>query len=425
MKVLIRKATIVDNRSPQNGTINDILVENGIVARIAPQIKSDSTIQSIDIPGIHVSPGWMDVACSIGDPGYEYRETLESGCAAAAAGGFTDILLLPNTSPPTHNKAQVEYLKRHSAGSGVRVHPMGSITKNTEGKELAEIYDMHHAGATAFSDGLHPIQQSGILLKALQYVKTFEGTIIQLPNDKSIGGNGMMHEGVMSTRIGIPGKPALAEELMAERDIALAAYTQSRIHLTGVSASGTMRRIREAKGKGQPVSCSVSPLHLFFSDQDLATYDTGLKIMPPLRTTEDQQLLLAALLDGTVDCFTSLHQPLSADEKVCEFAQALYGASTLESCFGAIWSLTEKHLPIGRLIEMLTYAPRSLFGLPSISITEGETASLTLFDPSVSFLFTREMIRSRSCNNPFIGRQLRGKVLGIINENRILLNTPL
>lgn len=425
MNALIRKATIVDNQSPLDGTINDILVENGIIVRIAPQIKHDFSIQTIDIPGLHVSPGWMDVACTFGDPGYEYRETLKSGCAAAAAGGFTDVLLLPNTSPPTHNKAQVEYLKRHSSETGVRVHPTGAVTKNTEGKELAEIYDLHQAGAVAFTDGLHPIQQSGILFKALQYVKTFDGTILQLPDDKSIGSNGMMHEGVVSTRIGIPGKPALAEELMAERDIALAAYTRSRIHLTGISASGTLQRIREAKGKGQPVSCSVSPLHLFFSDEDLANYDTRLKLMPPLRTVEDKRQLITALLDGTVDCFASLHQPLSADEKICAFAQAQYGAATLESCFGAIWSLTEKHWHIARLIEMLTHAPRNIFGIPATSILEGESASLTLFDPAASYVFTREMIRSRSVNNPFCGKLLKGKVWGIINENRILLNAPL
>jgi dihydroorotase len=425
MKALIRKAILVDNHSPLDGDVCDILIENGTITRIAKQIDSEQNTRIIEIPGLHVSPGWMDVACSFGDPGFEYRETIESGCRAAAAGGFTDLMLLPNNNPPTQNKAQVEYLKRHASGTGVRIHPMGAITKQIEGKELAELYDMHAAGATAFSDGLQPLQQSGILLKALQYVKAFDGCVVQLPNDKSLNAHGMMHEGIVSTRIGIPGKPALAEELMAERDLELAGYTKSRIHLTGISAPGTLQRIQNAKGKQYPVTCSLSPLHLYFSDEALTEYDSSLKLMPPLRTEADRKMLLQAVAEDKVDCFASLHQPRSTDEKVCEFEQAAFGASTLESFFGALWSQLEKHCPLQRVIEMLTHRPRAIFGLKALTIREGEPASLTLFDPAADYVFSASMIRSKSANNPFIGKSLHGKVLGIINENRILLNQPL
>ena len=234
MKLLIKQARIVDPNSSLNGQITDIFIDNGIIAGLGKELSAAAD-KVINIPGLHVSPGWVDVFANFGDPGYEFKETLETGAAAAAAGGYTDVMVIPNTNPCIHNKSGVEYIVQKSKSLPVNVHPIGAITKNTEGKELAEMYDMRASGAIAFSDGINSVQSSGLLLKALQYVKTFDGTLIQLPDDKSINPHGLMNEGIISTQLGLPGKPAMAEELIVARDIKLARYAESKLHFTGVS----------------------------------------------------------------------------------------------------------------------------------------------------------------------------------------------
>ncbi|HEX2629607.1 MAG TPA: dihydroorotase, partial [Chitinophagaceae bacterium] len=235
MKILIKQARITDPSSPLNGQIADIFIEDGIIRNIGPSL-SQKADQEITIEGLHASPGWVDVFANFGDPGYEFKETLETGTAAAAAGGYTDVLLIPNTNPVIHNKAAVEYIVQKSKTLPVNVHPIGAITRNVEGKELAEMYDMKASGAVAFGDGTSPIQSAGLLVKALQYVKSFNGTIIQVPDDKSINPHGLMNEGIISTRLGLPGKPAMAEELIVARDIKLARYAESNLHFTGISS---------------------------------------------------------------------------------------------------------------------------------------------------------------------------------------------
>ncbi len=234
MTVLIKQATIICDNSPFNGTTKDIFIENGIINSIADHIPSDADLV-IDRPGLCISTGWIDIFANFCDPGFEYKETLETGAKAAAAGGFTDVMILPNTNPCVHNKSQVEYIIQRTASYPVNLLPIGAVTKNNEGKELAEMYDMRDSGAVAFSDGVNALQSPGILLKALQYVQAFGGTIIQLPDDKTIGTHGLINEGITSTQLGLPGKPAIAEELMIARDIELLRYTGSRLHITGVS----------------------------------------------------------------------------------------------------------------------------------------------------------------------------------------------
>ena len=258
MKVLIKQATIVCPSSPHHGQTKDIFIRNGIIAAIGDNI-STADCMLVQQAGLHVSIGWMDSFAHFCDPGLEYRETLETGARAAAAGGFTDVMVLPNTQPPVHNKTQVEYIVQKSRALPVTIHPIGAVTKNCEGNELAEMYDMRQSGALAFGDGIHAIQNSGLLIKALQYVKTFDGTIIQIPDEKSIGTGALMNEGVVSTQLGLPGKPAMAEELMVARDIKLARYAGSRLHITGVSTAKSLEYIRRAKDAGLHVSCSVTP----------------------------------------------------------------------------------------------------------------------------------------------------------------------
>ena len=421
MKVLIKQATVVSPSSPFNGKIKDILIDNGVIAKIADSI-SDDKATLVQQQGLHVSIGWMDIFSHFCDPGFEYRETLESGANAAAAGGFTDVMVLPNTNPALHNKSQVEYIVQKAKSLPVNIYPVGAVTKNTEGNELAEMYDMKESGAVAFSDGINAIQNSGLMIKALQYVKTFDGVIIQIPDDKSIAANGLMNEGIVSTQLGLPGKPMMAEELIVARDIKLARYADSRLHFTGVSSAKSLEYIKRAKEGGIKISCSVTPYHLFFTDEDLRTYDTNLKVNPPLRDKTNQAALLTALLDGTVDCIASHHIPQNYDNKVCEFEYAKNGMIGLESLFGAVWSMVNDQWSMVQLIERLTVSPRKIFGLSVPVIEEKAVACLTLFNPDAEYIFDEKMIVSKSKNSAFVGKQLKGKVMGIINGGKTYFN---
>jgi dihydroorotase len=417
MKVLIKQARIISSSSPFNGKIKDILVTNGIITAISDAI-TEKTDQVIAYKDLAVSTGWMDIFANFADPGQEYKETLETGAKAAAAGGFTDVMVLPNTNPVVHNKSGVEYIVQRSKPLAVSVHPIGAVTKNAEGKDLAEMYDMHQSGAIAFGDGTNPIQSAGIVLKALQYVKSFDGTVIQIPEDKSIGVTGLINEGIISTQLGLPGKPTIAEEILIARDIKLAGYAESKLHFTGVSSAKSIACIRSAKENGINITCSVTPYHLFFTDTNMQDYDTNLKVNPPLRTETDRQALLEAVIDGTVDCIASHHFPQNWDSKTCEFEYAKEGMIGLESLFGVMGDLG---LSTERIVELLTN-PRKIFGLQLPEIKEGAAACLSLFIAGEEYIFDEKMIKSKSKNSPFIGKKLKGKVIGIINKDSIELN---
>ena len=422
MKILIEQAHIVDRTSPNNGNIRDILVEDGRITAIGNGLSATAD-KTIRIPGLHVSPGWVDVFAHFCDPGYEYKETLESGAAAAAAGGFTDVFVLPNTRPVVDTKSQVEYIRRAALSLPVRIWPLGAVTRGLEGKDLAEMYDMRHSGAIAFSDGTGPVQSAGLLLKGLQYVKAFDGIIIQIPDDRTVGASGLMNEGIVSTRLGLPGKPMMAEELMVMRDIELVRYTGSKLHFTGVSSARSLDHIRQAKAAGLQVSCSVTPHHLFFSDADLTDYDTNLKVYPPLRDKTSVEALRMAVLEGLIDTIASHHLPHEFDSKIVEFEYARPGVSSLETVY-AVMRTSLPALTAAQTVELLSYRPRELFGLEQPSVAEGQAAALTFFDPGGTTLLEAGDTRSRSKNNPFIGRSLQGRVLGTINGERLHLNKP-
>ncbi|MBS1948247.1 MAG: dihydroorotase [Bacteroidetes bacterium] len=420
MNILIQQARIIDPLSPYNGSVKDIFIDNGTIKKIQDNIDSLAD-KIIKRPGLYVSEGWADPFSNFCDPGLEYKETLESGAAAAAAGGFTDVFVVPNTKPVVDTKAQVEYIRQKSKSLPVNILPIGAVTKNAEGKELAEMYDMQRSGAIAFSDGTNPIQSPGLLLKALQYVKAFGGTIIQVPDDTSIGANGLMNEGIISTQLGLPGKPMMAEELIIARDIKLARYTGSKIHFTGVTSPKSLEYIRRAKDSGLHVTCSVTPYHLFFSDDDLTTYDTNLKVYPPLRTKKDVAMLRQAATDGTIDCVATHHFPHEADSKVLEFEYAKFGMTGLETCYAALNTVLSESSQ-ENLCALLGTNTRKIFNLPQHSIREGEKCCLTLFDPSAENIVRENQFNSKSQNTPFPGKTLKGKVIGIVNGETINLN---
>ncbi len=418
MKVLIKNATIHSPSSPFNGKNKSIFIDNGIISKIDNDLDTDAD-KIINVKGLTVSVGWMDCFANFCDPGEEFKETLESGANAAAAGGFTEVMLIPNTQPVVYNKSQVEYIVEKSKSLPVSIHPIGAITKNAEGKELSEMFDMFNSGTVAFSDGTNPVQSSGILQKALEYILPVDGTIIQLPDDKNIGAHGLMNEGAVSTKLGLQGKPALSEELMVARDIEILRYTGSKIHFTGISTAKSLELIAQAKKENLRVSCSVTPYHLFFCDEDLRDYETNLKVNPPLRTKKDRDALREGIKNGIVDFIASHHQPQDWDQKVCEFQYAKNGMETLESVFGAaqISGISTK-----AFVQMQTENIRKLFNMPVPKIAEGEKANLTLFHPDEEYVFEKKNIFSKSKNNAFIDKKLKGKVIGIINKDRLFLS---
>ncbi|MEP6726024.1 MAG: dihydroorotase [Bacteroidota bacterium] len=420
MKFLLKNVFITDPHSPHHRSRKDIFIVDGIISAIADNLQ-EAADQLIEIDGLHVSPGWADVFANFCDPGYEYKETLQTGAAAAAAGGYTTVFAVPNTKPVIDAKSQVEYVVQQSKSLPVQIIPLGAITKNAEGKELAEMYDMNNSGAVAFSDGLNPLQPAGILLKALQYIKSFNGVIIQIPDDKTIAPYGLINEGLVSTRLGLPGKPAMAEELMVARDIKLARYADSKLHFTGVSSPKSLEYIKRAKEGGIKITCSVTPYHLAFCDEDLYTYDTNLKVNPPLRTRNDMLALREAVAGGTIDCIATHHMPQDWDHKTCEFEYAKNGMIGLQTCYSVL-KTTMPGVSEERWIELLSINPRTIFGLAVPTVKENTTANLTLFQPGEKYSFAKEDIKSRSHNSPFIGSVFTGKVAGIINGEKMVLN---
>lgn len=418
MTILVRKALIKDVHSSQHNKRMDLLIINGTIVEISENIEAAADTV-IEIPSISVSPGWLDLFVKGTDPGFEFKDDLNSVAASAAKGGFTHIFLTPNTQPVTQNKIGVQYVKTHKSQHPVLLHPIGAVTKNTDGKELTEMFEMKQNGAVAFGDGTKSIQSAGLLIKALQYVNAFGGIVIQIPDDHSVSPHGLMHEGIVSTQIGLPGKPALAEEIMVARDIELLRYTNSRLHLTGISLSTSVEMIRNAKKEGLDVTCSTTPYHLVFTDASLLRgYDTNLKVNPPLRSENDRQALIAGIKDGTIDCITSHHTAQHNDAKVCEFEYAGFGMLGLESAYGL---LTTAGLQEEEILKVICFNPRKIFSFES-SISIGNKVDITIYDPNEDKLFSRSDIKSKSSNSPLFGRKLKGKVIATLLENKLNTN---
>lgn len=412
MNLLIKSATVIDPNSPFNQKAVDILIEKGIITKIAPEIEADAEL--VEAEGLFVSPGFFDLNCNIGELGLETKEDLKTGTAAATAGGFTGVALMPNTIPPVHSKAEIEYLMNRAKRNLVDVYPLGAISHKREGKDLAEMYDMFLSGAKAFTDGNRPVQDAGLMERALLYAQGFDALIMSYPEDTAIAGKAKVNEGEISTILGMKGIPPLAEELMIARDLYLAEYTGSRIHFTTISTTRSVELIREAKRKGLEVTCDVAAHHLVLTDEALLGFDSLYKVKPPLRTRDDVNALLKGLKDGTIDAIVSQHTPHEVEFKDVEFEVAEFGIIGLQTAFALA---LKAGLDIELIIEKLAIAPREILNVEVPSIAEGNDANLVLFDLGEEWEYTKANNKSKSYNSPYIGQNLKGKVLLTVNNN--------
>lgn len=412
MKMLIKNATVIDKESPFHNKKKDLLIENGVIVKIEDSIteKADETIQS---ENLHVSAGWFDMAVSFCDPGYEHKETIESGTAAAFAGGFTGVGILPLTQPVISSKSMVEYLQRKNEHSKLQLIPYGSLSVNFDGQNLSEYYDMYLSGARAFTDVFHPVS-SELLSRALMYSKNSGGLIMVFPNDKSLSKGGQMHEGIESTKIGMKGMPAIAEELQIARDIKLAEFNDAHLHFNGISTKEATNAIREAKKKGIKITTQIAAANLLLDDASLKDFDTNYKVLPVLRSKDHIAALVDGLNDGTIDVIVSSHMPQDIESKDLEFEHAESGMIGLETAFAVARTGTKEKLSVEKLIEKITVNPRKILQLQNPLVKAGEKANLTVFDPDKKWTFTEKDIRSKSKNTPLVGRELVGKVVRVV-----------
>lgn len=412
----------MNESSPFNNKIVDILIENGVIKSIAPDIKSSKEYEEFSAENLHVSEGWIDMRCNLNDPGFEHKEDLLSGSAAAAAGGFTAVVCTPSTQPPINTKSQVEYIKNKSQGLAIDVYPMGCLSYNMEGKDISEMYDMHLSGAVAFTDNKRSVVNAGLLNRAMLYANGFDGLVINYPDDVSISLDGKMNEGIVSTSLGLKGIPALAEELIVSRDIFLTEYTGGKIHLASISSATSVQRIRGAKNKKYRVTADVAAHQLLLDESYLMGFDSNYKVKPPLRTKADISALVEGIKDGTIDVICSDHTPQDVESKIKEFDLASFGIIGLETTFAAANTVLAKEVSLQKIIDLITTNPRKIVGLSSPIFQEGELANITLFNPALKWTFSQSDIRSKSANTPFLGYEFTGKALAIMNKGEFIKN---
>lgn len=416
MNLIVRAAKIIDSKSPFNNQIVDVLIENGVLKKIGTSLPNSDDFQEVKLENLHLSQGWFDSSVSLGEPGFEDCETISNGLQVAAKSGFTAIALQPNTFPVIDNQSQIHFVQSKAKNTATQLYPIGALTKESLGKDLAEMFDMKNAGAIAFGDYTKSISNSNLLKIALQYAQDFDGLVIAFSQDSDLKGNGVANEGVVATRLGLKGIPALAEELQLARNLFLLEYTGGKLHIPTISTEKSVVLIKEAKAKGLQVTCSVAVHHLILTDEKLEGFDTRYKVTPPLQTETDRKSLVNGVLDGTIDMITSDHNPIEIEHKKMEFDMAKNGTIGLESAFGALLTV----LPLENIIEKLTFG-KSIFKIQNQPIQEGNTANLTFFNPEGNWVFTKENILSKSKNSAFLGTSMKGNVYGIYNQGKLVL----
>lgn len=416
--LLIKNGRVLSPEDDLNGEL-DLLVEDGVIRQMAPGLASGAE-ETIEARGQIVAPGFIDLHCHLREPGREDEETIKTGGRAALAGGFTRVCCMPNTEPPIDTENVVRAIITESARQGqAEVLPVGAATKRREGNELAEIGAMHAAGAVAVSDDGNPIAGAEAMRRVLEYAKVFDIPVISHCEDPALSRDGVMNEGAVSARLGLPGIPATAETAMVIRDILLADATKGRLHIAHVSCRGSVELVRWAKQRGIPITAETCPHYLALTEDALAGFDSNLKMNPPLRTEADRIALKEGLADGTIDAIATDHAPHLASEKEVEFSKAPFGIIGFETAFslGLQELVSSGYLKLGRYLAKLTVAPARILGL-SARIAVGEKANLVVFDPELKWTYKPGNIRSKSRNSPFLGRELTGKVLAAVLGTR-------
>jgi dihydroorotase len=414
MKILIQSPQILDPNSPFHKKEKNVLLNNGRIAEIGD--KNYSADRVIKAEGMKLSPGWFDLGAFVGDPGLEQKESLDSAIRSAAEGGFTELAMLPNTQPAVQSKNEISYITRGNDNRLVQLHALASVTRNNKGEELTEMIDLHEAGAVGFTDGLKPIWHTDILLKALQYLQKFNGVVIDHPEDIWLNLFGQMHEGVNSTRLGLKGMPRIAEEIAITKHLEILNYAGGRLHLAKISTAKSIELVRSAKKKLN-LTCDVTSYQALLDDSVLADFDTNYKLNPPLRERADNDAIIRGLKDGTIDVICSGHLPQDVESKDIEFDHAEFGMINLQTFASNLVSLS-KHVDWESLLEKVTTAPRQVLNMEVPRIAEDEKANLTLLNPERSWTLDEKTNTSHSKNSPWFGKELKGKVAAVFNNNR-------
>lgn len=415
MKILLQQPLILDKRSPFHRKKKNVLIQNGKIAEIGD--KQFSADRTLDASAMILSPGWFDLGTASGDPGQEHREDLDSVSKAAAAGGFTELALLPNTHPSIQTKNDIVYITRNNESRLVQLHAIASVTKSNKGEEMTEMIDLHTGGAVAFSDGLHSLYNTDIFLKTLQYLRKFDGLLIDHAHDHWLDLFGQMNEGPVSAMLGLKGRPELSEEIAVSRNIKLLGYSESRLHLFHVSSPRAIELVRSALKKGIKISCDITAYQALLDDRALSDFDTNFKVFPPLRDAAANDKLIKGLKDGTISVITSGHLPQDDESKVVEFDHAEPGMINLQTFASQLVSLAQE-IPWEDLLEKVTVNPRALLNIELPVIEVGARANLTLLDPEHEWTFTEQVNLSKSKNSPWLNHKLKGSVAAVFNNSK-------
>ena len=414
-KLVLQGGTILDPLSGRSKKGNVVIERNKIKSVGSTGGAKGET--KIDCSGLVITHGFCDVHVHFREPGREDKETLQTGSRAALAGGFTRVCIMPNTSPPLDSPESIRFIVEKAEECPVHIHPIGAVTKGQKGQELTEIQGIISEGAVALSDDGLPISDAQVMRLALEYTSMFDKPVINHAEDECLRNNGLMHEGEISTRLGLAGNPSLAEAIMIQRDLELANMIQAKLHVPHVSSAGGAANIRRMKKLNPNITAEVTPHHLFFNDQALLEYNTNFKVAPPIRTEDDRKELIKAVKDGTFDCIATDHAPHTIEEKEATFESAPFGMIGLESCFGAVNKVLD--MPLKELLKLLTVNPRRVMGFEEDLFKIGCAAELTILDPDQEWIYKEQNIYSKSRNTPFIGEKLKGKVRYTISKGTI------